>query len=153
MQEGRISLLVALNSYAITKGSFYWWANHYIKTKLSREANKHSDVKIPLAIANDLTPMKVSIDNMFKERESSNEPLVDTQYDSKIISDTLKEFFETLDEKGKALISVTIEYGEASKKFDEICDEFGISKREGRKTLRVLREDLRQSLNNGEARI
>ena len=59
-QDGRLALYLALQSYEPEKGDFYWWANKYIKTKISREANRHSTIKIPLKHTKYVTPYKVS---------------------------------------------------------------------------------------------
>lgn len=59
-QEGRMALLLALRSFKLNFGSFFWWADHYIKTKISREANKHSTIKIPIKHAKHCHPYKVS---------------------------------------------------------------------------------------------
>lgn len=61
VQDGRLALMLALESYQLKKGSWFWWANQYVKTKLSREANKHSAMKIPIKHAKKLTPFKVTI--------------------------------------------------------------------------------------------
>lgn len=60
VQDGRLALMLALDSYQLDKGSWFWWANQYIKTKISREANRHSTIKIPLKKAREMTPYKVS---------------------------------------------------------------------------------------------
>ena len=59
-QDGRLALYMALQSYEPEKGDFYWWANKYIKTKISREANRHSTIKIPLKHTKYMLPHKVS---------------------------------------------------------------------------------------------
>ena len=59
-QDGRIALYRALQTYKPEKGDFYWWANKYIKTKISREANRHSTIKVPLKQAKLVQPYKVS---------------------------------------------------------------------------------------------
>ncbi len=59
-QDGRLALYSALQNYEPEKGDFYWWANHYVKTKISREANRHSTIKIPLKHTKYVTPYKVS---------------------------------------------------------------------------------------------
>jgi RNA polymerase sigma factor (sigma-70 family) len=59
-QDGRLALHLALQSYNPDKGDFFWWANKYIKTKISREANRHSTIKIPIKKIKFATPYKVS---------------------------------------------------------------------------------------------
>jgi len=59
-QDGRLALFRALQTYSPEKGDFFWWANKYIKTKISREANRHSTIKIPLKHTKHIQPYKVS---------------------------------------------------------------------------------------------
>lgn len=59
-QDGRLALVIALRNFDINKGSFFWWANQYIKTRISREANKHSTINIPMKKAKEIQPYKVS---------------------------------------------------------------------------------------------
>ncbi len=59
VQDGRIALLLALESFDPNKGNFFWWADQYIKTKLSREANKHSVLRIPIKTARTIQPQKL----------------------------------------------------------------------------------------------
>jgi RNA polymerase sigma factor (sigma-70 family) len=59
-QDGRIALCRALQTYKPEKGDFFWWCNKYIKTKISREANRHSTIKIPLKHAQKEQPYKVT---------------------------------------------------------------------------------------------
>lgn len=59
-QDGQEALIMALNSYKPGKGNFLTWAHYYIKTKLSRKANKHSALHIPMAAAKEHKPHKVN---------------------------------------------------------------------------------------------
>lgn len=59
-QDGRLALYNALQTYKPEEGNFYGWAKMYIKTKISREANRHSTIKIPLKHTKYITPYKVS---------------------------------------------------------------------------------------------
>lgn len=59
-QDGRMALLLALRNFDPKKGSFFWWANQYINTKVKREANRHSTIKIPIKQTKEYQPYKVS---------------------------------------------------------------------------------------------
>ena len=59
-QDGRVALLLALRNFDPNKGSFFWWADKYIKTKVKREANRHSTIKIPIKQTKNIQPYKVS---------------------------------------------------------------------------------------------
>ncbi len=57
-QDGFEAVLLALETYDPDKGSFFWWADHYIKTRISRAANLHSAIRVPLKKAKDRMPHK-----------------------------------------------------------------------------------------------
>lgn len=59
-QDGRMALYRALQTYKPERGDFFGWAHKYIKTKISREANRHSTIKVPLKHAKLVQPYKVS---------------------------------------------------------------------------------------------
>lgn len=68
-QDAKLALVMAINSYNPKKvknirkdtiNLFYWWIGKYIKTKISREANRHSTIKIPIKYSRVIQPYKVS---------------------------------------------------------------------------------------------
>jgi len=59
-QDGFEALINALSTFDPTKGSFAWWANRYIKTRVQRKANAHSTIKFPIKKARDVKPYKIS---------------------------------------------------------------------------------------------
>lgn len=61
-QEGYEALLFAFRTYNPKKGPFAWWADKYIATRISRMASNHSCMRIPIKVARDMPPMKVSLD-------------------------------------------------------------------------------------------
>lgn len=58
-QEGVEALFMALNTFQSSKGNFSWWADKYIKTRLSRVASHHSTIRIPIAHGRKLKPNKI----------------------------------------------------------------------------------------------
>lgn len=73
-QDGFEGLMLALHSYNPNKGAFSWWAEKYIKTKISRCANNHSVFRIPIKQARltkphwvDHMPYDEAIDNRTPE--------------------------------------------------------------------------------------
>jgi len=58
IQDGLEALMLALETYDPTKGSFVWWADHYIKTKIMRSANNHSTIRVPIKHAKKEAPHK-----------------------------------------------------------------------------------------------
>lgn len=59
-QDGFEALILALRTYNPSKGSFTWWANKYISTRISRAANTHSTIRFPLKKAKELKPFKIA---------------------------------------------------------------------------------------------
>jgi len=59
-QDGFEALLLALKTYQPSKGSFTWWADRYISTRVSRAANAHSTIRFPLKKARELKPFKTA---------------------------------------------------------------------------------------------
>lgn len=58
-QEGRLSLVLALRSFHADKGNFFFWADQYIKTRVKRQANRHSVFHIPIRQIKNVAPHKV----------------------------------------------------------------------------------------------
>lgn len=77
IQEGRIALISALKSFKFGKGSWYWWANKYIATKLSREAAKHSTIRVPLKKSKDYIQHKVELPFIMCDSESPYETFLE----------------------------------------------------------------------------
>lgn len=68
-QDGFEALIHAFETYDPNKGDFTWWASKYIGTRISRSANCHSTIKIPLKKARKLPPFKDSkIPNIIDEK-------------------------------------------------------------------------------------
>lgn len=59
-QDGYEALILALKTYDPKKGSFTWWADKYISTRVSRAANTHSTIRFPLKKARELKPFKIT---------------------------------------------------------------------------------------------
>lgn len=59
-QDGFEALLMSLNTYKPEKGLFSIWADFYIKTRVSRAANAHSTIRVPIKKARDVKPYKTS---------------------------------------------------------------------------------------------
>lgn len=58
-QEGFEGLVMALKTYKPNTSSFTWWADKYISTRITRAANAHSVIRVPMAKIKDLKPIKV----------------------------------------------------------------------------------------------
>lgn len=138
-QEGRIALLAALNSYSYEKGDFNWWANKYIKTKLSREANKHSTIKIPIKKTATMQPHKVShIPVMVDIAPSALDEII-----QKEIKDEVIEALNRLSEKHRTIIELS---GIKSHSITQISKELNITKKDCVKLLNEAKERLKNYL-------
>ena len=60
-QDGFEALLLALKTYDPKKGSFSWWADKYISTKIARSASAHSTIRIPIKRSKEIKPHKTDI--------------------------------------------------------------------------------------------
>jgi RNA polymerase sigma factor (sigma-70 family) len=59
-QDGFEALLMSLNTYKPKKGLFSIWADYYIKTRVSRAANAHSTIRVPIKKAREVKPYKTN---------------------------------------------------------------------------------------------
>lgn len=64
LQDGRIALMKAIDTYKIGSSNFYYWSKRYISTRVARRANKHSTINISLKDSKNTRPIKVSMPNM-----------------------------------------------------------------------------------------
>lgn len=141
-QDGRLALLAALNSFYPDKGSFMFWANRYIKTRLSRQANKHSVLKIPLKKARNIQPFKVS-----KMPEESYVPDIGGDLDKEYWKTQIHNILSTLPKDQKIAAEVLF-YTENSIKNSKtlICNELKISLDECISLINLTKERLKNEL-------
>jgi RNA polymerase sigma factor (sigma-70 family) len=91
IQDGTVGLIYALRTYRPRKGNFYAWAHKYINTKISREANKHSTIKIPLHKAKDMCPIKVCNYPMGQEAGKDCIEMMENSENIEVIPEAIKE--------------------------------------------------------------
>jgi len=70
VQDGFEALLMSLKTFKPERGSFGGWASFYIKTKVSRQANAHSTIRIPIKKAQTIKPHKVEFKPIMIEGKS-----------------------------------------------------------------------------------
>jgi RNA polymerase sigma factor (sigma-70 family) len=93
-QDGFEALIHAFETYDPRKGDFTWWASKYIGTRVSRSANCHSTIKIPLKKAKELPPFKDSkIPNVIDEKNIPDLGVENAQMSS-ILMDAINELPE-----------------------------------------------------------
>jgi RNA polymerase sigma factor (sigma-70 family) len=124
-QDGRLALCSALRTYEPGKGNFFWWANKYIQTKLSREANRHSTIKIPLKHAKDMTPYKVSkIPVMIDYSDDASETIQIVEKNT-----IVQKAVSKLPEDQRRVIELHFEMGNKQRlSIGSICKKMGISR-------------------------
>lgn len=147
-QDGRLALFLALQSYDPEKGDFFWWANKYIKTKISREANRHSTIKIPLKHTKYVQPYKVATIPIITDTaptpvESINE--VET-------SSLIRQAIDKLPEDQKNAIRLHFEFdthrNETSSSVGKICEKLNISRPSCLKLLNDAKKTLKHELTS-----
>lgn len=146
-QDGRLALYLALQSYEPEKGNFFWWANKYIKTKISREANRHSTIKIPLKHTKHVTPYKVSqlpviVDNDPNALENISKTEVDTM---------IRTAVSRLPDDQRRVIELHYEMNGSrrveSQSIGKICNALSITRANCVNLLNQAKENLRKELS------
>lgn len=144
-QDGFEAVLVAFNSFKSSKGSFSYWANRYLKTRISRKANSHSTIKIPLNQIKNKKPFKLN------ELPLMHPVLItsETPFDEiKIIQtqNLVKEALMNLSEDYRCVISMKYGIDTRIRQTDEILNELSISKKEYNKIIRLANKQLKEIL-------
>ena len=139
-QDGRMALLLALRNFDLRKGSWFWWSNQYIKTKISRAANCHSIIKIPMQKARFMQPHKVSsMPKMVFEGPSA----MDIIKEKEIIQE-VTEAIEKLPEEQKKIIKLN---GIKSYSISQISRELKMSRPHCVKLLNEAKKNLKETLS------
>jgi RNA polymerase sigma factor (sigma-70 family) len=139
VQEGRIALISALNTYDNKKGNFYIWAKLYINTKVSRQANCHSTVKIPIKAVAKNKPKKVDMPVITDNSKTAFESL----YFNEMKDIVLKAISKLPGEQQKILELNNYKYYSINK----ICDTLDISRGDCLKLLKQAHKSLKISLS------
>jgi RNA polymerase sigma factor (sigma-70 family) len=145
-QDGRLALYLALQSYEPEKGDFFWWANKYIKTKISREANRHSTIKIPLKHTKYVTPYKVSQLPIIVDKG----PGALESITSHEVNTLIRNAVSKLPDDQRKIIELHYEMGKFQKEshsIGKICDQLNISRMNCVKLLNEAKKTLKQELN------
>ena len=142
-QDGRVALLLAMDTYDKDKGDFIWWANQYIKTKVCREANRHSTIKIPMKHARNVQPYKVSQLPIIID----GEPDALSNMEGGEVRDRVQMAVDKLPTKQARIIKLYYEFnGLRPHSINKICDEMQISRVSCIKLLNEAKENLKQEL-------
>jgi RNA polymerase sigma factor (sigma-70 family) len=161
-QDARIALLLALRNFDPKKGSFFWWANQYVGTKIKREANRHSSFHIPLKHAKELQPHKESFDPICYNRSTASfvlaneiEKQISLFVDSPLnglqaietneVRMLVKNAMEKLPEEQRKIIELN---GIKSYSINKISKELKLTRTDCVNLLNKAKENLKQSLQN-----
>lgn len=133
-QDGYEALLLALKTYNPDKGSFTWWADRYISTRISRAANAHSTIRFPLKKAKDMKPFKTSTMPILVD--DSSDPFTIAMVNQKL--DQIKQIISSLPDDQRRLVSLI--YGLNGAKESSVDDTLKILSISRTKYLRMLEE-------------
>lgn len=100
-QDAYEALISAMKTYKPNKGDFIWWASKYIKTIVSRRANKHSTIKIPLNKTKLIIPYKTSTMPIIIDNKNP-----DSLYEAEEEIQLLKKSLKTLSSNEQKIMSM-----------------------------------------------
>lgn len=133
-QDGYEALVLALRTYNPSKGSFSWWADKYIQTRISRAANAHSTIRFPLKKARDLKPFKTSTIPVIIDSQPSAIEIIEQTEQAKSVLDAVSG----LPEQHQQLINLV--YGFGGKKPQSIGNAIKVLQISRPQCLRILEE-------------
>lgn len=125
-QEGFEALIKAMNNYNPKKGSFFWWAHKYIDTRISRSANLHTTIRIPLKVAKLQAPHKEAVlPTLIEERYCPDKELESCQTDVAI-----HNVLSSLSPGQKDVINLVFGFVDEDEKMsiNKICKKLNISR-------------------------
>jgi len=142
-QDGFEAMINALKTFDPDKGAFSWWADKYIKTRVSRTANAHSTIKFPIKKAKEVKPYKISTmpvriapgRNPFEEMERSES--------AGHISDAIKK----LPDKHQLVVSMKYGFnGIRERPVGAILEDLSISRQQYSKILSEAEDHIKKHL-------
>ncbi|KKN70818.1 hypothetical protein LCGC14_0427100 [marine sediment metagenome] len=142
-QDGFEALILAFNTFDPDKGSFSWWADKYISTRISRAANAHSTIRFPIKKAKKLKPYKTNTIPIIIDKGASPYQSVE-EYESSInISDAISR----LSGSHRDVINMTYGFnGVKERTVGVVLKDLDISRPQYAKLLREAKEQIRQQL-------
>lgn len=144
IQDGFEALLAALKTYNYEKGNFTWWADKYISTRISRSANAHSTIRIPIKKAKELKPFKT---NTFPLMIDSHNPF--DELNGKQNSTNVEQALKKLPSDQQKIIKLIYGlYGKDEYSIDSITEMMSLSKSKCLKLLEEAKSKLREELVN-----
>jgi len=127
VQEGYIALLSAMTNYNPKKGSFFYWAHRYVKTRISRSANTHTAIRFPLAYAKQHQPRKENNLPLIIDTRSAPDKTLEEIEASHIIELATAK----LDEFHKSVVNLFFGLDTGGKgSINKVCKKLNISRAE-----------------------
>lgn len=146
-QEGLEALIMALNTFKPNKSSFTWWADKYIRTRLSRAANAHSTVRVPIKHAREMKPLKSSVIPLIIDDRTGYSEL-----ELKDIEKRVMEAVNKLPEMNKKFISMLYGLnGIRQYNITQLCEKFSLNKSESMKLINESKKKLKNILQTYES--
>lgn len=143
-QEGFEALIMALNTFKPNKSSFTWWADKYISTRLSRAANAHSTVRVPIKHAREQKPLKASSIPIMIDESDGYSALESKDLEKKMI-----EAVNQLPEINKKIITMLYGLnGIRQYNITQLCEKFSLNKSESTKIVNESKKKLKSILQN-----
>jgi DNA-directed RNA polymerase specialized sigma subunit len=146
-QEGLEALIMALNTFKPNRSSFTWWADKYISTRLSRSANAHSTVRVPIKHAKESKPLKSSIIPLIIDERNGYSELEIKDIEKRVI-----EAVNKLPEINKKFISMLYGLnGIRQYNITQLCEKFSLNKSESMKLINESKKKLKNILQTYES--
>lgn len=124
-QEGMEALIKSMATYNPKKGCFFYWAHHYISTRISRCANLHTTIRVPLKVAKETPPY----------RENSLPLLIEEHYipekemEKAEITHEITNLIDVLeDDQRLAIVSIYGLDGEKPLSINKVAKKLGITR-------------------------
>lgn len=141
-QEGLEALTKAMKNYNPSLGSFFWWAHRYIKTKISRSANRHTTIRFPLKYSKDNIPHKETL--MPTQIDDVHCP--DKKLEKLQLFNAINESASLLSLQQREVISLVFGLdGDKPASINQVCRKFNISRSE---CLKMIKNSLSVMKNN-----
>ncbi|MDP2685252.1 MAG: sigma-70 family RNA polymerase sigma factor [bacterium] len=142
VQDGYEALIRAFDTFDPDKGSFSWWADKYIGTKISRAANAHSTIRFPIKKAKALKPYKTS--TMPVLIDDAPDPLLFVETGEK--NNNLKAAIDNLSDAHQNVVNMTYGFDGIKRSVSVVLKDLDISKPQYLKILREAKEQIKQQL-------
>ena len=134
---------MAFNTFDPDKGSFSWWADKYISTRISRAANAHSTIRFPIKKAKELKPYKTNtIPIIIDEGASPCQSAEDSEN-----SVNINNAINNLSDSHRNVVNMTYGFnGVRERTVGIMLKDLDLTRQQYTKLLREAKEQIRQQL-------